>query len=195
MQHPHLLMRKHERARLTRKFCRVRRAPHSRRKPHGQTRPRPATYVRLDVAHVQCAVCGCSMWVSHHAHCTITTLGGHYGLKLVIRQCRNAAYAQYRRPYRPEAEGSWALPHGEFGLDVIALIGVLRFREHRSVAEIHRGLGAHAAPLCRPNDAGSYISHGYKKYLTLNPTPPPWSLSVQYLQVCQLPHDILPIKE
>lgn len=107
-----------------------------------QTRPRPTTYVRLDVAHVQCAICGCAMWVSHHAHRTITTLGGHYGLKLVIRQCRNAACTQYRRPYRPETEGSWALPHGEFGLDVIALIGVLRFREHRSVAEIHQGLGA-----------------------------------------------------
>jgi hypothetical protein len=37
-------------------------------------------------------------------------------------------------------EGSWALPHGEFGLDVIALVGALRFCEHRSVPEIHQAL-------------------------------------------------------
>jgi hypothetical protein len=41
---------------------------------------------------------------------------------------------------RPEEEGAWALPHGEFGLDVIALIGSLRYREHRSVPEIHQQL-------------------------------------------------------
>jgi hypothetical protein len=42
--------------------------------------------------------------------------------------------------YRPEEEGRWALPHGEFGLEVIALIGRWRFREHRSVPEMHRAL-------------------------------------------------------
>jgi len=31
-------------------------------------------------------------------------------------------------------------PHGEFGLDVIALIGAWRFREHRSVPEMHQRL-------------------------------------------------------
>jgi hypothetical protein len=42
--------------------------------------------------------------------------------------------------YRPEEEGGWALPHGEFGLEVIALIGRWRFREPRSVPEMHRAL-------------------------------------------------------
>jgi hypothetical protein len=35
--------------------------------------------------------------------------------------------ARYHQPTRPEEEGNWALPHGEFGLDVIALVGALRF--------------------------------------------------------------------
>jgi hypothetical protein len=43
-------------------------------------------------------------------------------------------------PYRPEEEGAFALPQGEFGLDVIALVGALRHAEHRSVPEIHRQL-------------------------------------------------------
>jgi hypothetical protein len=32
------------------------------------------------------------------------------------------------------------LPHGEFGLDVIALVGTLRYRHHHSVPEIHAEL-------------------------------------------------------
>jgi len=42
--------------------------------------------------------------------------------------------------YHPEEEGRWALPHGEFGLDVIATIGTWRFVEHRSVPEMHQRL-------------------------------------------------------
>jgi hypothetical protein len=39
-----------------------------------------------------------------------------------------------------EAEGKWALPQHEFGLDVMALAGALRYLEHRSVPEIHQQL-------------------------------------------------------
>jgi len=42
--------------------------------------------------------------------------------------------------YRPEEEGRWALPHGEFGLDVIALVGTLRYTAHHSILEIHQAL-------------------------------------------------------
>jgi hypothetical protein len=61
-------------------------------------------------------------------------------LTLVVRRCRTSSCARYRRPYRPEEESALALPHGEFGLDVIALVGQLRYREHRSVPEIHEEL-------------------------------------------------------
>ena len=43
-------------------------------------------------------------------------------------------------PYRPEAEPHFALPYHEFGLDVMALVGRLRYAEHRSIPEIHREL-------------------------------------------------------
>jgi len=52
----------------------------------------------------------------------------------------NPACALYHEPHRPEEEGAFALPQGEFGLDVIALVGALRHAEHRSVPEIHRQL-------------------------------------------------------
>ncbi len=36
--------------------------------------------------------------------------------------------------------GQWVLPHGEFGLDVIALVGMLRYHEPRSIPQIHEAL-------------------------------------------------------
>ena len=71
---------------------------------------------------------------------TITTLNGVCQLRLTIRRCHHRACERYRQPYRPEEEGAWALPHGEFGLDIIALIGALRYERHQSVPEIHQEL-------------------------------------------------------
>ena len=57
---------------------------------------------------------------------------------------REPGCARHHRPYRPEAEGGLALPQHEFGLDVIASTGALRYREHRSVPEIHAPCGSAA---------------------------------------------------
>jgi hypothetical protein len=78
--------------------------------------------------------------VAYHGHRTIATLDGLVALTLVVRTCRNPACVRYKQPYRPEEEGRLALPQGEFGLDVIALVGRLRFSQQRSVPEIHRAL-------------------------------------------------------
>lgn len=80
------------------------------------------------------------MWVAYHTQRTITTLQETCRLTLCVRRCRNQQCPQYHCPYRPEEEGRWALPHGEFGLDVIALVGSLRYISHRSVPEIHQAL-------------------------------------------------------
>lgn len=61
-------------------------------------------------------------------------------LHLTIRRCHNRTCSRYHQPCRPEEEGSFALPHGEFGLDIIALIGTLRYERHQSVPEIHEKL-------------------------------------------------------
>ena len=54
-----------------------------------------------------------------------------------FRRCETPGCQHHRRPYRPEGEGSLVLPQHEFGLDIIALIGALRYREHKSVPEMH----------------------------------------------------------
>jgi hypothetical protein len=103
-------------------------------------RPEATQQVVLKASQQVCHGCGGALWVAHHKKRTVTTLKGVYDLRLVVRQCPNRQCQEYHHRYRPEEEGSWALPHGEFGLDVIALVGALRFREHRSVPEIHQEL-------------------------------------------------------
>jgi hypothetical protein len=70
----------------------------------------------------------------------VTTLDTVLRLTLHIRRCPNPACSRFLRPYRPEAEAHFALPHHEFGLDVLALVGRLRYAEHRSTTEIHQEL-------------------------------------------------------
>src|SRR5262245_29971460 len=104
---------------------------------------RPAQAMRrqtLVPAVKDCPTCGQAMWADYHNYRTLTTLGGVSRFTLQIRRCRNPACPRRHRPYRPEAEGRLALPHHAFGLDVVALVGALRYAEHRSVPEIHREL-------------------------------------------------------
>jgi hypothetical protein len=80
------------------------------------------------------------MWAAYHNYRTLTTLEAVLRLTLQIRRCLNANCAQFRKPYRPEAEGRLALPKHEFGLDVIAFVGTRRYAQHRSIPEIHQAL-------------------------------------------------------
>ena len=77
------------------------------------------------------------MWAAYHNYRTVTTLVAVLRLTLQIRRCVNPTCPQFGQPYRPEEEGRLALPKHEFGLDVIALIGTLRYTQHRSLPEIH----------------------------------------------------------
>ena len=78
---------------------------------------------------------------------TLVTLSGTQRLRLKIRRCEAEGCPRFRKPYRPEAEGALALPQQEFGLDVMALVGALRHRDHRSVPEIHAILRDRGVPI------------------------------------------------
>ncbi len=90
--------------------------------------------------HQRCLGCGGRLRYRYDNQHTVTTLDGLVRLHLQIRRCETPGCARHHRPYRPEGEGAIVLPQHEFGLDVIALIGALRYHEHRSVPEIHRSL-------------------------------------------------------
>jgi len=81
------------------------------------------------------------MHVRYENRRTLVTLSGAVRLRLKIRRCEQAGCAPHHRPYRPEAEGAIALPQHEFGLDVVALIGALRYRGLSKRARDPRGPG------------------------------------------------------
>ena len=105
-----------------------------------QARPEATLEVTLEPLQITCRACGSRMRMGHHSHRTVTTLQGVTRLTLKVYRCRNTACPRYHQPTRPEEEGGWALPHGEFGLDVIALVGVLRYQQQRSIPQIHEEL-------------------------------------------------------
>jgi hypothetical protein len=105
-----------------------------------EPRPPALSELRLEPLEDRCPSCGQKSWVAYHSPRTVATLSGLVRLRLVVRRCVNRDCELYHEPHRPEEEGAFALPQGEFGLDVIALVGALRHAEHRSVPEIHREL-------------------------------------------------------
>lgn len=80
------------------------------------------------------------MWNKYDNYRTVRTLSGVVRLRLKVRRCYNSKCERFSCVYRPEAEGKWTLPQHEFGLDVVALVGALRYGQHCSVPEIHAQL-------------------------------------------------------
>ena len=114
----------------------------------GRTSRQEATHsIKLTPLKESCEECGQPLWVAYHGSRTVTKLDGLWKLTIVVRRCIHPECPRYHVAYRPEEEGRWALPHGEFGLEVIALIGQWRFREHRSVPEMHRSLLSHGVSI------------------------------------------------
>ena len=115
------------------------------RSKHG---PKATAERVLHVQSQECTECAGKLWSAYVSDRTVRTLGGVHRLHLHVRFCVNKTCGRYRVPYRPEEEGRLALPQYEFGLDVIALVGALRYQSHRSVPEIHQELAARGLVIC-----------------------------------------------
>jgi hypothetical protein len=132
------------------------------------SRPLPTARCTLQPLGRHCPLCGETMWAAYHNSRTITTLEDVVHLTLQIRRCLNQRCPQFRRPYRPEAEGRLALPRHEFGLDVIAWVGTLRYAQHRSLPEIHQHL-RHRGVAVAPRTV-MHLLERYDELLTLSLT-------------------------
>jgi hypothetical protein len=106
------------------------------------------------------------MWNKYDNYRTVRTLSGVVRLRLKIRRCYNSKCERFGAVYRPEAEGKWALPQHEFGLDVVALVGALRYGQHRSVPEIHAQL--HWRDICVGQRSVSHLIERYEELLALS---------------------------
>jgi len=129
-------------------------------------RPVATHYHLLTPRQTHCPHCGSRLWVASHSERTILTLEGLCHFTVVVRWCRQRTCPRYHRPFRPEAEGAIALPKAEIGLDVIALVGRLRFAEHRSVPEIHQLL--HQRGLALAQRSVTNLLYRYEELLALS---------------------------
>src|ERR1700722_7987413 len=114
-----------------------------------RSRPRPTLALTLAPIASHCHECRHRLWADYTNYRTITTLTGVTRFQLAIRRCPNPVCSRFQVPYRPEAEPHFAIPHHEFGLDVIALVGRLRYAEHRSVPEILQELRRRAVAIAQ----------------------------------------------
>jgi hypothetical protein len=112
-------------------------------------RPEPTAHCTLLPLTTTCPACGASLSLDYYNQRTVTTLDDVLRLRLGIRRCHLPTCPRHRKPLRPEAEGRIALPHHEFGLDVVALVGSLRYRQHKSLPDIHQELTARRLVLAR----------------------------------------------
>ena len=135
--------------------------------------PRPqATQERiLTPVLTQCPECGRRMWWDYTNDRKVATLEGGVRLGLQIRRCPNSDCSRYHRPYRPEEEGRIVLPHYEYGLDVLALLGALRYQGHGSVPEIYRALVERGVSISQRNV--TYLLERYDELVALSVSQAP----------------------
>jgi hypothetical protein len=105
-----------------------------------RSRPTPTQAQTFKPVTTCCPECGHPLWAAYTNRRTVTTLDAVKRLTLHIRRCPNPDCPRYHYPVHPEAECLLALPHHEFGLDVLTLVGRLRHADHRSIPEIHQAL-------------------------------------------------------
>ena len=111
-------------------------------------RPQPTRELELTTSTRRCPGCDGPLWAAYKNRRTVVTLDGVTRLAVQVRRCRDRDCPLSGRPLRPEAEGTIALPGHEFGLDLIALVGALRYAEHRSLPEVHRALTGRGVAIC-----------------------------------------------
>jgi hypothetical protein len=133
-------------------------------------RPQPTRELELTVSTRRCPACDGPLWAAYKNRRTLITLEGVARLGVQVRRCRGRDCPRLGVPIRPEAEGRLALPGSEFGLDVVALVGVLRHAQHRSIPEIHAELTRRGVPIC-PRSVANLLDR-YDELLALSLSDP-----------------------
>jgi hypothetical protein len=116
--------------------------------PRWSVRPAPDRTLELTTHVRECPTCRRPLRAANKPRRVVVTLEGLVLLRLQVRSCRNPDCPRRGACLRPEREGHFALPQHEFGLDVIALVGALRHKDHRSIPEIHAELVRRGVPIC-----------------------------------------------
>jgi hypothetical protein len=133
----------------------------------GKTRRAEATQERrLRPEELECRECGQRLRLEYSSWRKVATLEGMVRLKVSIGRCPNPAGTRYHVPTHPLEEGHVALPHYEYGLDVLALIGRQRYQERATAAQIHAVLAQRQVRISQRNV--QYLLERYDELLALS---------------------------
>jgi hypothetical protein len=102
-----------------------------------KARPTPMLDGYLSPNMHACPECFRRMPIRYTYARDVIQMKGAVRFNIAVRACRNPECCRFHKPFRPEEEGAIALPKSEYGFDVIAFAGACRYREHRSIPEIH----------------------------------------------------------
>ena len=132
----------------------------------GKTRrPAASEERRLHLESRSCSACQATLRIGYTSWRQVATLAGVVRLKVSIGRCENPACARYHSPVHPVAEGQVALPHYEYGLDVLALVGALRYQSSASAPQIHLALLGRGVRISRRNV--QYLLERYDELVAL----------------------------
>ena len=113
----------------------------------------------------ECPHCGqrlSSKGSSTHADKTVQTLSGEYHVVAYSRVCQNAECVAYGHHFHAGGHLQVSPPYSTYGLDVIALVGIQRDREHRQFTEIQELLNQRGVQI---NDTS--VGRLYRLFLAL----------------------------
>ena len=117
--------------------------------------PKPEAQFTASLRPLQrtCPQCGSPLWIAYNTRRKVVTLEGIFQLRIAVSQCHTPTCPRYHVRSHPEEEGRWALPHGEFGLDVIAfLLHLLHLIEQRLLVIWDR------SPIHRRAEVGAFLA-------------------------------------
>ena len=89
-----------------------------------------------------CPNCGEPLVERYRQSRFIVTLSGMLRLNKHVLECQTLNCRQHGVKWRPEGDGALALPYYTFGLDVVARVGELRYREQQTIEKIVTALYA-----------------------------------------------------
>jgi len=104
--------------------------------------PQETKYFRPEIHH--CPHCGSKLEYCHTvSDKTVTTLNGVFKIVNMGYRCSNGLCSNRETVYRSAEAESYSMKYLTFGLDVLALVGQLRFREQKHRSEIAEELLHH----------------------------------------------------
>lgn len=112
---------------------------------HASNEPRKVIFT---APQQECPFCRASLHISQHRQRTVRTMTEELDLTMRDKKCPSAACPQPHLRYRSPEEALIAIPHNQFGLDVVLEIGHLRFHQRLSFPRIHANLLDRGVPIC-----------------------------------------------